>query len=37
VADDLSGETVAAIERRSSVHQPIMQHVLICGTLGSLS
>jgi len=37
VADDLRGETVAAVERRNSVHQPIMEHVLICGTLGSLS
>jgi len=37
VADDLRGEAVAAVERRSSVHQRIMQHVLICSTLGSLS
>jgi hypothetical protein len=29
--------TMTAIERNSCVHQPIMQHVLTCFTLGSLS
>ena len=29
VADDLRGETMAAVERSSSVHQPIMPQVLI--------
>ena len=37
VADDFGRKTMTAIERSGCVHQPIMPHVLICFTLGSLS
>jgi len=37
VANDFGRKTMTAIERNSCVHQPIMQHVLTCFTLGSLS
>ncbi len=37
VADDLRGETMAAIESRSGVHRSSMPHVQICSTLARLS
>ncbi len=37
VANDFGRKPMTPIEGNSCVHQPIMQHVLICFTLGSLS
>jgi len=37
VADDLSREAMAAIERSGGVHRRIMQQLQICSTLTSLS